>query len=98
MKLYEIANNYREALDSLVNEETGELDENALVILNGITDKLDNKGVAIASFIRNITSDCQAIQNEQARLKKRQQTLVSQREWLKDYLLTNMQACGVKEI
>ena len=45
MKLYEIAQEYRQALDSLVNEETGELDEQAIACLNGITVSLEEKGL-----------------------------------------------------
>jgi hypothetical protein len=98
MKLYEIADNYRQTLDALVNEETGELDEQALVALNGITATLEEKGVAVASYIRNIEADRKALDDERKRLAKRQEQLEARIEWMKGYLQQNMEACGIKEI
>lgn len=98
MKLYEIANEYRTALDSLVNEETGELDEQAIACLNGITTSLEEKGVAVASYIRNIEADRKALEDERKRLAARQEALEARIDWMKGYLQQNMEACGIKEI
>lgn len=98
MKLYEIANEYRETLDALVNEETGEIDDTALASLNGLTTSLEEKGIAVASYIRNIEADRQALADERKRMEARQKTLESRIEWMKNYLQTNMETCGIKEI
>ena len=56
-RLYDIANEYQTTLDALADEETGEINEQALESLNALSTDLKEKGIAIASFIRNIDAD-----------------------------------------
>ncbi len=96
-QLYKIADEYRETLDSLMDED-GCIDEAAIEKLNAITEDMNKKGVAIAQFISNIDADLQAIKAEKERLAKRQATLENRVKWMNEYLKGNMERCGIQAI
>ncbi len=96
-QLYKIADEYRETLDSLMDED-GCIDETAIEKLNAITEDLNKKGVAMAQFMSNIDADLQAIKAEKERLAKRQATLESRVKWMNEYLKGNMERCGIQSI
>lgn len=97
-RLYEIANEYQTALESIADEDTGEINEQALETLNALSADLKEKGIAIASFIRNIDADREAIDAESKRLAARKTQLAKRIDWLNNYLKSNMEACGISEI
>ncbi len=96
-QLYRIADEYRETLDSIMDED-GCIDETAIEKLNSITEDLNKKGVAMAQFMSNIDADLQAIKAEKERLAKRQATLESRVKWMNEYLKGNMERCGIQAI
>lgn len=97
-KLYDLANNYQTTLDNLCDEETGEIDEQQLEALNTISQDVKEKGIAIATYLRNIDADKEALDNECRRLSARKAQLARRIEWLNIYLKTNMEACAIQEI
>ncbi len=97
-KLYELANNYQTTLDNLCDEETGEINEQELENLNALSADLKEKGIAIATYLRNIDADKEALDNECKRLSARKAQLARRIEWLNIYLKTNMEACAIQEI
>lgn len=98
MKLYEITNEYLNVLNDVCNEETGEINEQALARLDEVKDDLKNKGVAIASFIENIEAEEKAIEEAIQKMQRRKKQLANQSEFLVSYLQTNMERCGINEI
>jgi len=97
-RLYDIANEYQTALENIADEETGEINEQALETLNALSADLKEKGIAIASFIRNIDADREALDIESKRLAARKSQLARRIEWLNGYLKSNMEACEIQEI
>jgi len=97
-RLYDIANEYQQALEGIADEETGEISEQALETLNALSADLKEKGIAIASFIRNIDADREALDIESKRLAARKSQLAKRIDWLNGYLKTNMEACEIQEI
>ncbi len=98
MKLYELAADYETAFGALVDPETGEMAENALMILDSLQTDIKDKGLAVATYIKNIDADAEALEAEEKRMAARRKAIVSRKEWLKSYLRTNMEACGISEI
>ena len=62
MNLYKIANEYQEILSNTFDDETGEVNENAMALLEIAKDSLEEKGIAVASYIKNIDAERKAIE------------------------------------
>lgn len=98
MKLYEIANEYQHILEQSVNEETGEVNENALIKLDEIEVQLHEKGIAVASYIKNIEAERKAIEEAKKSMAAREAKLDKEIDFLTNYLQSNMEKCGITEI
>jgi predicted transcriptional regulator len=98
MKLYEIANQYQEVLSEICNEETGEINETALVRLEEVKDSIKEKGIAVASFIENIEAEEKAIDAAIDKMERRKKQLANQSTFLVNYLQSNMERCAINEI
>ncbi len=98
MKLYEIANEYEVLLDQTFNDETGEVNENALVELNQIKESIEQKSIALASYIKNIEAERKAIEEARESMDKREKYLKNKVSYLTDYLHFNMEKCEITEI
>ena len=97
MRLYEIEDAINELLENGFNEEcidaeTGEIDqEKANALLDKYKAQLDEKLENIALFIKNQTSDIEAIEQEEARLKARREAKEKKVESLKAFLSVALQ-------
>ncbi len=97
MKLYEIEDAINELLENGFNEEcidaeTGEIDqEKANELLDKYKAQFDEKLENIALFIKNQTSDIEAIEQEEARLKARREAKEKKVESLKTFLSIALQ-------
>jgi len=98
MKLYELADQYNEAFAAMVDAETGEINDQALATLDALQVDIKDKGLAVAAYIRNHDADVDALKAEEQRLATRRKQLESRMDWLRGYLLDNMQRCGISEI
>lgn len=98
MKMYEIAAEYEKAFAEMVDAETGEIDEKAMQVMDSLNVDLKEKGLAVAAYIRNHDADVEALKSEEQRLATRRKQLESRMEWLKGYLLENMERCEISEI
>ena len=98
MNLYEIANEYQILLDQTFDSETGEINETALACLDKVADDMKHKGVAIASYIRNIEAEEEAIEEAIKRMEARKNQLLRKTKSLVDYLQSNMERCAISEI
>jgi len=91
MNLYDINTELLKAIDTeIVNEETGEvtIDQNAIDQLTlQFEEKVDN----IASYIKSLDAEAEAIKNEETNLKTRRERIEKKTEWLKQYLSSNLQ-------
>ncbi len=97
MKLYEIANEYQQALTTLhsIDEITQDVISDTLSI---IKDDFETKAVAVSSFVKNIEADILAMKEAEASIAKRRKALQNQIESVKSYLLDNMERTGINHI
>lgn len=98
MKLFEIANEYQNILEETFDAETGEINQNALSKLDEITVDIKEKGIAVASFIKNIDAEREAISNAKKSMADRESKLNRRVDYLTSYLQANMERCGINEM
>lgn len=98
MNLYKISNEYQMILSETFNQETEELSENVLARLDEITDKMEEKGIAVASYIKNLEAERNAIEDAKKEMAARESRLDRKAIWLTSYLQSNMERCGISEI
>lgn len=97
MKLYEYAElfnnafNEMEALDDIPHEVIADT-------LEGIMAPMQDKALSVAAFILNTDAEIKAMDEAIARIKSRQESKKKRVEWLKSYLLGNLQAVGINRI
>jgi hypothetical protein len=96
MTLYEVANDYLQALRELDSEDLPE--EAILNTLEGLKGTLEQKAMNVSAYIRNIEAEATALKHEEQAFKKRRQRLEKMVARYKNYLLINMQKCGIKQI
>ena len=97
-KLYELAERYRliaEMLDSPPEQVSREEIEKSLSL---IQDEIEEKATGIAKVILEAEQDIASLKSEEERLSKRRSALQNKVEWLKGYLLTDMQSVNVLKI
>lgn len=93
--LYEIADDYRRALDFDIDSE---VDAEALTALLGeITDRFENKAAAVVAYIRNISGEAKAFKDESARLAAKGVALERRAASLESYLEHEMRRCNLIE-
>ena len=99
MKLYELTDSYRRVLDQLSEPEgDGSEDARCRTLLEGLSEAFDDKVLGIAKVIRSMDADVTAIAGEVDRLQARRRHLSGRIDWLKRYLLTEMEAVGRDKI
>lgn len=97
-KLYELAERYRliaEMLDSPPEQVSREEIEKSLSL---IQDEIEEKATSIAKVILEAEQDIASLKAEEERLSKRRLALQNKIEWLKGYLMADMQSVNVLKI
>lgn len=105
MTLYELTDD-KLIIDELYNltydEETGEvreLDYKDVEAMDLKTQELISKKTdSLIKYIKNIDSDMAVLKEEEKRLKARRERLDKKKEWLKSYIMQNMQKLGYKKV
>lgn len=92
MKLYEIT----PQLVELSNMDAS--DEAVRDTLEAVQMEFNDKAIAIVKVAESLDADTSAIDAEIERLKARKQVIVNRKQQLRDYLLYNMEAAGIKKI
>lgn len=96
MKLYEIANEYRNFLEAV---ENGEIPEEAINdTLESIELELEDKADNIACLIKNITAEVEAIKAEETKLAERRKAKEKRVDDLKRYLTMALLDSGCTNI
>ena len=92
MKLYELTG-------ALADLSSMDLDDEAVQnSLEAIQGDFNDKSVAIIKLTENMAADTSAIDAEIDRLKARKQVIENRKKSLREYLLRNMEACGITKI
>ena len=99
-RLFDIAENYRELFDTFddCDDLTDDQIEAYFDTLEGIEDEFSDKAENIACFIKELTVEADAMEAEAKALTARAKVKRNLITRLKNMLLTNMQACGIKKI
>lgn len=93
MKLYEIEANIEQAIQNMfdsVNEETGEVNPEAIENLESLREEREVKIDNIACYIKNIDAEAKAIKAEEDALEKRRKALENKSNRLKEFLKMHM--------
>ena len=96
--LYEIRQDYLEALEVLSDPELDLPAEAISDTLEGLEGQLDEKATNVAAFMRNLEATAEAIKEAEAKMAKRRRAIENRAADLRDYLKTNMEVCGVSKI
>lgn len=96
--LFAIATKYEELLHQSFDEETGEINELALAELQLTKADAKDKAVAVASYIKNLEAERDAIERAKRSMSEREDRLDKRMDYLEEYLQSNMERCGIKEI
>lgn len=94
--LYELAHEYR-----AVAEQLADLDLPPDVVadtLEGLTGDLETKAQNVAMFIRSLEATAAQIKDAEAAMTARRKAIESRADNVRNYLLANMQACGIQKI
>jgi hypothetical protein len=95
--LYSLSQEYLAAYETLCSLE--DMPEEAIKdTLQGLEGQIEHKAVNIAAIIKNFESDSEAIKTLEANLSIRRKALEKRTERLKDYLLNNLNAVGIKKV
>lgn len=95
--LFEISSDYEEILTQLYDDED-KINEEALMKLENNTLAMEKKAIAIASYIKNLEAEREAIKLAKDQMSKREERNKKREEDLLGYLLTNMQRRGITKI
>jgi hypothetical protein len=96
--LYELSQDYRQALDVLTDPENDLPAEVIADTLEGLQGSLEDKAVNLAKFFRNLEAMAGAIKEAEDRMARRRRAIEGRVKSLKDYLKQNMDACGIQKI
>lgn len=98
LALYELSQNYMQALDFLTDPEADLPIEAINDTLEGLSGELEDKAVNVAKFLRNMEATAEAIKAAEETMAKRRKTLESRVKWLKYYLKGSMEYTGISKI
>lgn len=98
--LYHLSATLIEALDIFADMDGCSDAEKAeaQVIINQLTSTFNDKAVAVASFIRNLEVEADAISDAKKAMDLREKALKAKASRLKDYLLSEMNRTATKQI
>ena len=94
--LYELSGQYLQAQEALSDLDLPE--QVVADTLEGLAGEIELKGMNIAKFIGNLESQADAIKQAEARMTARRKLLEARADWLREYLRSNMERCGITEI
>jgi len=95
MKLYELAEQYR-TIEGMLDKDYEYIDKDGITKeLGNIVDQIEDKVCNIGKLILELKSDAESIKAEEDRLAKRRSAALNKIEYLKNYLLTEMQTANV---
>ncbi len=97
MNLYQISQEYEQILDELYDDE-GNVNQTALIKLeeNGVA--MEKKAIAIASYIKNLEAEREAIKQAKQQMAEREKRNKKREDELTGYLLSNMERRGITKV
>ncbi len=96
LKLYEYTDQYLQAMNELHDLDLP--DDVVTDTLNSLKGDLEIKSKNIASYIQNMDASAGMLKKHEQEIKIKRLAMEKRNDWLKNYLLQNMQATGITEI
>ena len=96
--LYEITESYRQALEMFTDPEQDFDPQMVADTLESLEGTLEAKATNVAAFFQNLEVTANAIREAEKRMAQRRKAIEKRVESLRQYLLDNMQACGITKI
>lgn len=94
--LYVLAAEYRDAANTLAEMD---IDEQTLRdTLEGLSGDLETKAANVAAFARSLDATAEAIKKAEAEMAERRKKIEKRAASLREYIKTNMEACGISKI
>lgn len=97
MNLYQIDTEYKIILDELYDEE-GNVNNQALMKLEHNTQAMEKKAIAVASYIKNMDAEREAINSAKTEMAEREKRYKKRVDELSGYLLAGMERRGIQKI
>ena len=98
LALYQLSQNYLQALDFLTDPEADLPAEAINDTLEALEGELEDKAINVAKFLRNMEAAAEAIKNAEAEMARRRRSLENRVKWMKDYLKGSMEHTGITKI
>lgn len=96
ISLYHLSTEYQQALVALSDPD---LPEDVVAdTLQALEGGLVQKGQAVAAFALNLAAEVEAVKAVEKRIAARRKALEGRTEAMREYLRSNMAACGITEI
>jgi hypothetical protein len=97
LRLYEIADNYLQALEGLAELE--ELPAEVIAdTLEGLQGNFEHKAINVGAYIRSLEAEASAIEEARKSMEQRQKALERHAERLREYLKTQMERVSLPKI
>lgn len=97
MNLYEISKEYQETFLAL--SEIDGLDDQIIEdTMSAIKGEMEDKCRNVAAYFQNIDADVEAMEGVIKKISARMKTEKAKSNRFREYLKTNMEACGIKKI
>jgi uncharacterized secreted protein with C-terminal beta-propeller domain len=94
--LYELAAQYQHDLEYIQNSDLDE--QQALELLETMQGAIQDKAKNVAMVIRNMETTAEAIKAAEDEMASRRKSIERKMEWMKNYLLQNMERTGITKI
>jgi len=96
MKLYELTDQYNNALNEMVEAD---LDQETIAdTMEGLEGELKIKAKNVAAYYLNLESDLSQLKEAKARIDARIKSIAKNTAFFKDYLRSNMERSGIDKI
>lgn len=96
LTLYEMATEFRQTAELLADMD---LDPQTITdTLEAAAFPVEQKCAQVAAFIRNMEATAEQIKQAEKQMAERRKAMENRAEHIRDYLLHNMQACGMTKI
>ena len=97
-KLYKLTEQYQ-AIEEMLGREFEYVSQDEIKeTLTTIKDEIEEKVSSIGKLVLELKSDIESVEAEEDRLAKRRSGYTSKMEWLKNYLLVEMQSANVLKV
>ncbi|MCB1764528.1 MAG: siphovirus Gp157 family protein [Candidatus Competibacteraceae bacterium] len=97
LRLYQIADDYRSALDALAELE--DVPPEAIAdTLEGLVGTFQDKAIQVAAYLRTLEAEAAAIENARKAMEQRENALKRHASRLREYLKMQMERAGIPRV